>query len=465
MNQFMSRIHAATGAMALGLAAAEPGLTSDERRWGREARSGWLRLTVLVILIANLLAGEHDGNLLVHGNVVIGYTLATVLALGLALNRRGPYWGGTAFVIVDAVFVIALFHEHLIGPSGSFDHALTAPSLAIAFMLLSHVALRLNPRLVVVFAAIVLTGWLALFAVTALPQGLGKLLGSLTALDFLAEAALAAAFVFAAFVSFLLTQDHNVLLEETIMQERRRQNLSRFFSPLVVSALQAEDVSMDLKRRDAAVMFVDLRAFTRFTETAELDALAELLAEYRQQVTGAVFDWGGTVDKFIGDGVMAVFGQPSPSPDDADRALRCALQLNDVLTQWSRRRQRDGEVALDAGIGLHFGPVIGGVLESGCHNEFTVFGDTVNVAERLERLTKSLGASVVVSASLLAKVRSSDELAPWIWKDAVELDGRSATLRVAYLRATPPNDSAARKAACENECSSQNLATTPRRIP
>ena len=79
------------------------------------------------------------------------------------------------------------------------------------------------------------------------------------------------------------------------------------------------------------------------------------------------------------------------------------------------------------------GPVIGGVLRSRQHDEFTVFGDTVNVAERLERLSKVLGASLVISGQLLAKVRAGETAAPWIWQDAAVLEGRTGTLRVAYL--------------------------------
>ena len=104
-----------------------------------------------------------------------------------------------------------------------------------------------------------------------------------------------------------------------------------------------------------------------------------------------------------------------------------------MLIRWKARRQLEGKSALDAGIGLHVGPVIGGVLESGQHDEFTVFGDAVNVAARLEGLSKGLNASLVVSAAVLAKVRPSEDAAPWMWKDDIELDGRSGTLRIAYL--------------------------------
>ena len=411
----------------------ETRLTIDERRWHREVRSSWLRLIVLIILIINLLVGEREGNLLFHVNVIAGYTAATGISLVLALTRRGPLWIGSAFVVVDAMLVVALFHEHLFGPSSSLYHSLTPPSLAVAFLLLNHVALRLRPRLVLLFAVLVIVGWFVLLGVSELhairfPSTHGN--GPSTLLS---EAAMGFAFAFAAFVGYLLTQDHNILLRSALKTERRRLNLSRFFSPKIVTELEAKADTLGLERRDAAVMFVDLRSFTHFSENVPLEAVGEMLAEYRELVTSAVFDHGGTIDKFIGDGVMALFGQPKPQPDDAERALGCAMELRNALRCWKDQRRSRDKPALNAVIALHMGPVIGGVLRSRQHDEFTVFGDTVNVAERLERLSKVLGASLVISGQLLAKVRAGETAAPWIWQDAAVLEGRTGTLRVAYL--------------------------------
>ena len=419
-----------------GLAANEPDLTSEERRRRRETRSAWLRLIAFVILIVNLLVGEHGDSILIHAHVVLGYGVATLLALGLALAQRGPSWTATVFVVVDATLVVALFHEHLFAPSKTVGHSLTAPTLAIGFLLLTHVALRLKPWLVLLFSGLVVAGWLSLLAVTVVEHSWE---GTLLTRDWsapLAEAALAAAFGFAAFVCYLLIEDHNVLLRGAVSNEKRRRNLARFFSPGVLSELQTRGTSLNLSRRRAAVMFVDLRSFTSLSEALPPEDVAELLAEYRQLVTQTVFAFSGTVDKFIGDGVMAVFGQPHSAPDDTVRALQCALQLKTSLARWKEVRLRDGKPALDAGIGLHVGSVLGGVLQSGSHDEFTVIGDAVNVAERLERLSTTLGATIVVSEAVILEAPSSRDGARWIWKEAAELDGRSGRLRIAYLSRT-----------------------------
>lgn len=417
----------------LGIGSDEPSLSVDERRWRRETRSAWLRLAVFGILIANLLMGEHGGNFLVHANVVVGYGLATALALGLALTRQGPAWLTGAFTVVDALAVVALFHEHLFAADDALSHALTTTNLAIAFVLLTHVALRLRPLLVSLYAGLVVVGWLLLLFVKSAAtrwqdaQSVAVLAGDST---------LAVAFAFAAFVAFLLIRDHDSLLRSALRSERRRLSLSRFFSPDVVSELERGHLPLNLQRRLAAVMFVDLRSFTRFAETAAPSELADLLIDYRMQVTKAVFESGGTIDKFVGDGVMAVFGQPRPMANDAERAVECALRLSRTLADWKARRHKERRAALDAGIGLHVGEVIGGILHSGQHDEFTVVGDAVNVSQRLERLTKILNASLVVSAQALELVPSLRQTVPWVWKDGVELEGRTGPVRIAYLPRT-----------------------------
>jgi len=411
----------------------EAGLSTGERRRRREMRSAWLRLLVLAVLVLNLLASQHGTSILVHWQVIGAYGLATIVAVLLSIRRTGPSWSDTAFVVIDALLVVALFHAHLFAPGEAFDHSLTAPSLAVGFLLLMHVALRLKPALVVLFSSFVLTGWLTFLAFTiAVHANLHP--GTESEWPILAtEGALAAAFAFAAFVCYLLIKEHNLVLAEAVGSERRRQILARFFSPSVVAELQANASSLTMVRRQAVVMFVDLRSFTRLSETSEPEVIAELLSEYRQLVIEKVFEHGGTIDKFIGDGVMAVFGHPDTRPNDAAKAVDCAIQLTASLDRWHRGRASRGQIATKAGIGLHAGPVIGGVLESGQHSEFTVFGDAVNVAQRLERLCRTLDARLVISEECLMNAPEFIASARWNWKEAAELDGRRGRLRVAYV--------------------------------
>lgn len=414
------------------LASQEPSMSEEQRRWHGERRSAWLRLAALAILVVNLgLAGQQD-SVIVHANVVVAYGGATIIALALAEFRRGARWLAWLYVGFDALIVIVLFHAHLFAPDKELDHNLTAPSLAIGFVLLTHVALRLRPIMVLLFSGLVVLGWMILLTV-AVEAHLGQVAAhALDWSNFFSEAALAAAFGFAALVCGLLTYDHNVLLKIAVLAERRRANLSRFFSPTVLTELQATGTSLALGRRQVAVVFVDLRSFTRLSEEIPLESLANLLAEFRVLVTREVFAHGGMIDKFIGDGVMAAFGQPKSTPDDAANALECAIHLAETLRQWREARERRDEVGPQAGIGIHFGMAIGGVLRSGSHDEFTLVGDVVNVAQRLEQLCKPLGASIVASWEIIdAGCRSGGTA--WKYEDGVELQGRAQRMRVGYL--------------------------------
>lgn len=416
---------------ALNLAGDEPGLTVEQRRWRREVRASWLRLAVFVILIANLFAqGARGGAFLPF--MIGAYALATGISLTMPWQGEGAEWMVAASVAVDAALVVAMLHQHLLGPSGNLDHGLTASSLAIAFLLLNHVELRLKPSLVFLFSTIVLAGWLVLLGTFELYTGAGHFAHSAAFPILAAEGAIEITFAFAGFVGYLLTQDHKLLLKSVLRSERRRQNLSRFFSPKIVNELETKGATSGLERRDAAIVFVDLRSFTHFSEIASPEALGEMLSQYRRLVIDVVFSHGGTIDKFIGDGVMALFGQPSPSPNDAERALRCVLELREALAQWKEQRQH--REPLDAIVALHAGEVVGGVLRSGQHDEFTVFGDAVNVTERLERLAKVLGATLIVSADALTRVPAAGTLVPWIWQEAAALDGGTGTMKVAYLK-------------------------------
>lgn len=428
----------------LDLGANDPDLTHEERRWRRELRSAWLRVVALLILVGTLSVAQRHDDPYAHVDLVVSYGIVTLLVLGLAHVRRGPSWISTAVVVIDAVLVVVLFHEHLLASSTGFDHSLTAPALAVGFLLLTQVALRLAPNLVLLFSGLVVVGWLVLLAVAMAGHSRVELVLEQDWPAFWTEGALVTAFSFAAFVCWLLTTDHNVLMKGAIRSERRRRNLARFFSPSVLSELQSTGASLKLSRRSVVVMFVDLRSFTRFSEEASPEEVATLLSEYRERVVEMVFTHGGMIDKFIGDGVMAVFGQPRSEDDDVPRALQCALKLRTTLADWKVQRSRRGERALDVGIGLHVGTAMGGILESGSHDEFTLFGDAVNIAQRLERLSKRLKASLVVSEEVTASyVQGHHENVQWIVRKDVALEGRRGRIGIAYVLRDQPSAAAA----------------------
>lgn len=398
----------------------------------REIRSASLRFVVLAILFANLVFGDSLSSFTTHVAVSLVYLTVSVASVIAAAYLPKQESLTAAFVTLDAALVVVVLYEHILASPITENHNLTTSSLVVSFILLNHVALKLNRKLIVLFSTIVILSWVLMLAVMSFRHHSNEP-GTLLSNFFNQDLGLTMSFAFTAMAVYLLARDHDRTHRQALRIEEKRMNLSRFFSPRVVSDLQNASAILDLERRNAAVMFVDIRDFTSYAETASARELARVLGEYRHIVAGMVFAYGGTVDKFIGDGVMAVFGQPKPQADDAQRAMECALSLTKSLDEWRAENVARGGPPLDTGIGLHYGAVLGGVLESGFHDEFTVIGDAVNVAQRLEALAKLLKSPLVISEAMLQEVPVLLDQDQWIRQGGINLLGRRAPLNIAYL--------------------------------
>lgn len=394
-----------------------------------DLRSGILRVVVALVLISTFWVVESQDHA-VHSKVVATYCVVSIVSLILAWLRRNPLWLSPVFITIDAVLVVTLFHEHLLGHTPR-EHDLNATNIAVAFLLLLHAAMSLNPKAVLHFAVVFLAGWLS-FTVISLPLRGDDLSVAAHFVRFRLDGMLAFVFVVSTIMLLMLMRDHEHSLGRAIAAERQRANMQRFFAPEVAAEIAKSGLSFGLTERAASVMFVDLRSFTRFAESATASDLASVLGEFRAVVSERVFAHGGTIDKFIGDAVLAVFGVPNETPNDKGNALACALDVALNLSAWAERSLRAGRPALAAGIGLHEGRVLFGVIESGRHAELTVLGDVVNVAQRLEQATKSLDASIVVSDAFATEITTVGTPG-WQRHSRLRLPGRLKTLGAYYL--------------------------------
>jgi adenylate cyclase len=187
--------------------------------------------------------------------------------------------------------------------------------------------------------------------------------------------------------------------------ERARSNLARYFSPNLVSLLAEQDKPLGPVRRETlAVLFADIVGFTQMSERMEPDAVVGMLRQFHESMAAEIFACGGTIDKYIGDAILAVFGLPTSGPDDAANALRCADRMLAALERWNAERTARGEPALAIGIGLNYGPTVIGDVGSDQGLSFTVIGDTVNTAHRLQVLTRTLQTQLVVGHAVIAKL-------------------------------------------------------------
>ncbi|MFL6581844.1 MAG: CHASE2 domain-containing protein [Burkholderiales bacterium] len=188
-------------------------------------------------------------------------------------------------------------------------------------------------------------------------------------------------------------------LQEYLRERRAREQavreFSRFVNPHVVKELIAHGgLSREGESRQITVLFSDIRGFTTLAESCSPQEVVSLLNHYFSRQVEVVFRNGGALDKFIGDCIMAIWGAPLDDANHAERAIQCALEMSDMLDAF--RKQLDTDAGFDIGIGVHSGPAVVGLIGSEQRREYTAIGDTVNLASRIEGLTKGV-ARILVS--------------------------------------------------------------------
>ena len=245
--------------------------------------------------------------------------------------------------------------------------------------------------------------------------------------------------LFTAAVLALAVWRARTLMHRQVAAEQARTSLARYVSPNVVDRLvMLEEPFGRVRRQPAAVLFVDIVRFTSIAERLPPERSIELLRSFHQRMARTVFAHDGTIDDYIGDEVMAVFGTPVSDQSDPARALACGLAMLDELERWNAKRAARGAFPLAVGIGIHMGDVVLGNTGDERRLKFTVVGDTVNVASRLERLTRDLSAALVVSDDLLAAASHAGapaaQIERFVNRSSLPLRGREGELAIWCLR-------------------------------
>jgi adenylate cyclase len=196
------------------------------------------------------------------------------------------------------------------------------------------------------------------------------------------------------------------------MEERRARDIRKMFSSYVSKRIVDELIRDPSKaklggdRKEITVLFSDIRGFTTFSEKHQPEEVVSLLNEYLGAMTEIVFEYEGTLDKFVGDAVMALWGAPIGQPDHAERAVRCAVSMIAKLKQLQAKWTAEGKYAIDIGIGINTGDmVVGNMGAEGKKMDYTVIGDNVNLGARLEGLTRKYNNHIIISEYTYEKVK------------------------------------------------------------
>jgi adenylate cyclase len=197
-----------------------------------------------------------------------------------------------------------------------------------------------------------------------------------------------------------------LVLEDITEEKRVRSTMSRYMSKEVADQLlSAGELELGGKEQKVTVMFSDVRSFTSIAEALGPRETVSLLNEYFTEMVDVIFQHGGILDKYMGDGIMALFGAPLVGPNDADNAVAVADAMMQRLVGLNVRRVAAGQVALEIGVGFSTGPTVIGNIGSVRRLDYTVIGDTVNLASRLEGATKQYGAKILLSEMTVRELK------------------------------------------------------------
>ncbi|HEV8203445.1 MAG TPA: adenylate/guanylate cyclase domain-containing protein [Pyrinomonadaceae bacterium] len=200
--------------------------------------------------------------------------------------------------------------------------------------------------------------------------------------------------------------------ERLAREEVARANYSRFLPEYVVKQMLENPESFKLGgvSQTITILFADIRGFTRISEHAPPEKIVSLLNRYFSAMTDIIFAHGGTLDKYLGDGLMALFGAPTATPDDASNALNAAVAMQRRLLGINRELRDEGIPEIGVGMGLHTGEVVVGYIGSERRSEYTAIGDTVNTSSRLE--SNARGGEILISDATAKAAHSRYKLQP-----------------------------------------------------
>jgi adenylate cyclase len=326
------------------------------------------------------------------------YIFFTVVRLAMAYRGAvGPVILYSS-IVLDMLLLLGLiwsFHLQYQQPPSFY---LKSPTLLYVFIFIALRALRFEARYVVASGLVAAAGWLVLVGYAVRTTGVEMVTRDY--IYYMTNNAILLGAEFDKIISILLVTviiaaaiaRARSLLVRSVAEGRAAQDLSRFFSPEIADQITASEEGVSAgagEARDAAILFVDIRGFTGFANTHQPSDVIAMLADYQRLMVPILQKHGGTIDKFMGDGIMVTFGAALPTETYAADALRAVDELMRAAADWNAARVAAGEPELRVGAAVASGRLIFGAVGDESRLEYTVIGDAVNLAAKLEKATKA----------------------------------------------------------------------------
>lgn len=363
---------------------------------------GWTQLTAVVFFaalyaLAPRALGASGFNFVPFA--LAGYLVFTLIRLWASYRFVLPGWFLFLSIVIDVALLFAIIFSFHIQYDQHPTFYLKAPTLLYIFILIALRALRFDPRFVLATGAVAALGWLSMLSYAILSD-MGGMKVTRNYVDYLTSDAILIgaeldkmiAIIGVSIILAIVLLRARALLFSAVRDHTAAQDLKRFFAPEVARSITDADKELSVGQgieRDAAVMVVDIRSFTVNTEKLTPNATMRLLARYQAAIVPAIQKHGGRVDKFMGDGVLATFGAVEPSETYAADALRAVPDVLAVIDDCRDGFCEDGwPGTLRIGCAVTCGTVTVGVVGVADRLEYTVIGDPVNLAVKLENLNK-----------------------------------------------------------------------------
>lgn len=382
----------------------------EERRNEKKihiARMGVLAVMAIMMTMARLVMGEP-----VHETFSV-ITPASLFYLVLAfffwrhyVRRGNPPAVSNILTSFDlAYIVIALVGISRINKPYSFDGFIIEPPFLILFLLNGLSGLRFD------FKASIYCAAASILVVFGL--GFGDVYGgySDTVAGKIFETVFKAALVGGtALVSGYIGHRSKDLIVQVVKEQQEKKFIRSIFGRYATEEVVEDALRRGLKlggeEREVTILFSDIRNFTGLAERLEPTEVVDLLNDYFSEMVGVISRNGGILNKFIGDGMVAIFGAPESHGNDAERAVKTALEMMERLKEFNRQLAAKGRRELSIGVGINTGRVVVGNIGSTERMEYTAVGDAVNLASRLEELNKDLGTGILISPSTYEQVKA-----------------------------------------------------------